>query len=116
LGLQNYTIFRQDRGSYNIDNAYGDNDNQDSGRRGGGIWVAFRCADGADGIKFERSLAEDYNDNIMNFDIEYKFNCRKCNAQSLSEKPEKKFGFTVVYRRPGPYKNQGILYYCCSIK
>jgi len=99
LGLQGYTVFRQDRGSANNNNAYGDNVNPDSGRCGGGILVAFR----SDRISFDRTLAEDLYDNVMNFDINYRFNCQNCN-----EKQSKKFGFTIVYRPLRPCSNQSI--------
>lgn len=105
LGLKGYRIFRQDRGSENLDNAYviGDDENKDLGRRGGGILVAYRCS--SQRIQFERNRAEDFNDNIMNFDILYTCSCAKCNEFDK----RKMFGLTVVYRRPGPFKDQGIL-------
>jgi len=103
LNLTGYEIFRQDRGNTNEDNAYNVGRILDSGRRGGGIFVAFLHENPR--LKFKRSPAEDFGDNIMNFEMAYSFNCRRCKEKSGSGK----FGFTVVYRRPGPYKDQSIL-------
>ena len=97
-------MFRQDRGILNIDNAYEDpNDNDDENniyvnRRGGGILVAFKRNDL---ISFERDQAEDLFDNIMNFSITQRFLCENC-------KKSAKFAFTVIYRRPGRFKNQSM--------
>ncbi len=57
--------------------------------------------------------SEDFGDAIMSADINVQMNCTKCN-----EANNKKFAFTVVYRRPvhqGKYKFQDITaFVCCT--
>jgi hypothetical protein len=86
LRLSEYTIFRQDRG-----------------RRGGGILVAFRFPSHSFRVRRmdETDFREDFDENIMTFELVYEFNCIFCGARGIL-----KNGFVVCYRRPGRFRNQ----------
>ncbi|KAJ6648666.1 Xanthine dehydrogenase, partial [Pseudolycoriella hygida] len=101
LGLSwEYTILRQDRDAgHHSDNAYGATTTSMQGRRGGGILIAWKPIILSNGnpLKLKRNANEDYGDVIMSADILVEMNCTKCNTSK-----NKKFIFTVVYRRPVP--------------
>ena len=116
-----YEIFRQDRvDGHDPRNAFGhtNDDNKTQGRRGGGVIVLWKKGTyPKTEISFKRSYNEDYADNIVNFDLIRTYCCEKC----YGDKKEKKFIFTVVYRRPSPIKKEGMLretdyiVYCVNI-
>lgn len=102
LRLNNYKIFRQDRGMSNLNNAYvGPGErlmNPNEQKRGGGILVAWN-ANGMDNLKFSHDPTEDLYDNIMNFKIEQNIKCEMC-------RPKKRnFAISVIYRRDPGKKN-----------
>ncbi|CAF0781181.1 unnamed protein product [Adineta steineri] len=102
LGLNWYRIFRQDRCSgHHPGNAYGHSRSVQSKRRGGGVLVLWNPNDVVN-ASLERNPAEDHEDNVVNFDLFYTFNCTKCSGRKSTQK----FGFTVVYRRPSRFKGQ----------
>ncbi|CAF4507991.1 unnamed protein product [Rotaria sp. Silwood1] len=103
LNLAEYRVFRQDRGDgHHPGNAYGHTTTGLEDRRGGGILVLWKKPDDFN-VDFNRQPAEDYADNAVNFDLDYKFQCAYCS----NGQPVKKYGFTVAYRRPGPFADQG---------
>ena len=103
LNLTRYTPFRQDRkDGHNPGNSYGRTTTGLEDRRGGGILVFWKKPDDFD-VTFKSESAEDYADNIMNFDLEYTFQCAYCSGWPR----KKKYGFTVVYKPPRRRANEG---------
>lgn len=106
LGIQQHTYkcFRHDRADgHDPNNAYGNTITGQEDRRGGGTLVLWK-RDAHPNTRFEPYGDENYADNVINFQIKYTFNCGKCS----NGKKFKKFIFTVVYRRPSPFKDEGI--------
>ena len=102
LGLQDYAIYRQDRQMPNKNSPYiaeGDLDNPVGEHMGGGVMVAYR-APREYHPTFTRDRNEDSGDNVMNFEITYRYNCGPCN----DNRSEAKIGLVAVYRRPGPFR------------
>ena len=102
LNARSYQIFRQDRGSGH--HPLATNNERPSvqmNRKGGGVLVLWKSHSRVN-FELKRQPAKDHEDNIVNSDLLYKFDCNKC----CEDPTEHKFRLTIVYRRPSPFKNQ----------
>lgn len=108
LDLDGYRIIgRYDRGDgHHEQNSYCLTTTGEEDRRGGGILVLWK--QGCNSVKCRKAPSENYADNVVNFDLYYAANCYKClNGKQWIQK----FGLTIVYRRPGPFRNQSKLFH-----